>query len=75
MNAKYSAVFDQPNQERKRFTGLSETQLVERMLEQGFHTVSSITQEEASGRIRPVESAEMISIWKQVYRSIQSRKH
>jgi len=75
MKPKYSAVFNQSNRDRKEFTGLSESQLVQRMLEQGFHTVSSITHQEASGVIRPVEAGEMISIWKQVYKSIQTQKN
>jgi hypothetical protein len=74
MKAKYSAVFNQPNIGPKQFSGLSESQLVRTMLEEGIHNVSSITHQETSGQIRPVEGAEMISIWKQVYRSTQIRK-
>jgi hypothetical protein len=75
MKPKYSAVFNQPNIGQKQFSGLSETQLVHTLLKEGVHTLSSITHEETPGEIRPVEGVEMISIWKQVYRSIQVRKH
>jgi hypothetical protein len=74
MKPKYSAVFNHSNSDPKLFKGLSERQLVHTMLEQGIHTVSSITHEEDSGKVHPVEGEEMISIWKQVYRSIQTRK-
>ena len=74
MKLKYSVVFHHPNMDLKQFTGLSESQLVHTMLEQGVHTVSSITHEETCGKVGPVEGEEMISIWKQVYRSIQMRK-
>jgi hypothetical protein len=75
MKPTYSAMFNRPNSKPKVFTGLSERQLVQTMLEQGIHTLSSITHGERSGKVQPVEGQEMISIWKQVYRSSVARKH
>jgi hypothetical protein len=58
-----------------QFRGLTESQVMTALLDQGVHTLSSITHEDrSSGNIRPVEGKEMISIWKQVYREIQERK-
>lgn len=75
MKPKYCAVFNHPNMNPMRVTGLSESELIKTMFEQGIHTVSSIThEEEGFGKIRPVEGKELISIWKQVYEIIQSRR-
>jgi hypothetical protein len=75
MNPKYCAVFERPRMNPTRLSGLSESQLIKTMLEQGIHTVSSITHdEESSGKVCPVEGKELISIWKQVHGEIQSRR-
>src|SRR5258706_16433611 len=77
MKPKYSAVFGHPsvNINEKHFVGLTESQLIKTLLEQGVHTVSSITHDrQTPGAVHPVEGREMISIWKQVYRMIQKRK-
>jgi hypothetical protein len=58
-----------------QFVGLTESQLIKTLLEQGVHTLSSITHDQCPGKILPVEGKEMISIWKQVYKVIQKRKH
>ena len=59
-----------------QFGGLTEGQLIKTLLEQGIHTLSSLTHDgQSPGEIRPVEGEEMISIWKQVYKVIQKRKH
>jgi hypothetical protein len=74
MKPKYCAVFDRPHMNPTRLSGVSESQLIKTMLEQGIHTVSSITHdEESSGKIRPVEGKELISR-KQVHGEIQSRR-
>ena len=75
MKPKYCAVFSHPNMNLQQFKALSESQLIKTMLEQGIQSVSSITHEEDSGEVRPVEGKELISIWKQVYRTIVHRKH
>jgi hypothetical protein len=59
-----------------QFGGLTERQLIKTLLEQGIHTLSSLTHDDQNqGQIRPVEGKEMISIWKRVYKVIQKRKH
>ena len=75
MKPTYCAVFAHPNKNLKQFNALSESQLIKTMLEQGIQSVSSITHEEGSGAVGPVEGKELISIWKQVYRTILHRKH
>jgi hypothetical protein len=76
MKAKYAVAFDHSHIQVRQFTGLSESQLIKTILEQGIHTVSSITHDaDDSGDIRPVEGRELISIWKQVHRTIKHRKH
>jgi len=76
MKPKYCADFGHPNINGKQFVGLTESQLIKTLLEQGVHRVLSITHDDRNqGKIRPVEGKEMISIWRQVHRMIQSRKH
>ncbi len=77
MKPKYCAVFDQAKMSGgMQVVGLTESQLIRTLLKQGIHTLSSITHDDQSpGKIRPVEGKEMISIWKQVYKAIQKRKH
>jgi hypothetical protein len=77
MKAKYCAVFNHANTSGgMQFGGLTESQLIKTLLDQGVHTLSSITRDHQSpGKVRPVEGREMISIWKQVYKVIQKRKH
>lgn len=76
MKAKYCADFGHLSVNGKKFVGLTESQLIKTLIEQGIHRVLSITHDDqGSGKIRPVEGKEMISIWKQVYRMIQNRKH
>ena len=58
-----------------QFGGLTESQLIKTLLDQGIHTLSSITHDDQRpGKILPVEGKEMISIWKQVYKVIKKRK-
>jgi hypothetical protein len=77
MKAKYCAVFNHSNTSGgMQFGGLTESQLIKTVLDQGIHTLSSISHDDQRpGKIRPVEGKEMISIWKQVYKVIQKRKH
>lgn len=77
MKPKYRAVFSHSNMNRgMQFVGLTESQLIRTLLEQGVHTLSSITHDDqCRSKIYPVEGKEMISIWKQVYKAIQKRKH
>jgi hypothetical protein len=75
MKTKYCADFDHPTLNGKQFVGLTESQLIKTLLEQGVHKVLSITHDDQSlGKNRPVEGKEMISIWKRVYQMIQNRK-
>ena len=75
MKPKYCAIFGHPNTDGKQFVGLTESQLIKTLIEQGMHTVLSITHDDRNpGKIRPVEGKEMLSIWKHVYRIIQNRK-
>ncbi len=75
MKPKYCAVFERPRLNPTRLSGLSESQLINAMIEQGIHTVSSISHdEESSGKVCPVEGKELISIWKQVHGEMQSRR-
>jgi hypothetical protein len=77
MKPKYRAVFYHANMNGGvQFVGLTENQLIKTLLDQGVHTLSSLTHDDRSpGNIRAVEGKEMISIWKQVYKVIQQRKH
>jgi len=77
MKAKYCAVFNHANRSGGlQFGGLTESQLIKTLLDQGIHTLSSLTHDDQRpGRISPVEGREMISIWKQVYKVIRKRKH
>jgi hypothetical protein len=76
MKPKYCAVFNHSDLHGgMQVGGLTESQLIKTLLNQGVHTLSSIMHEDQSpGKIRPVEGKEMISIWKQVYKVIQKRK-
>jgi hypothetical protein len=75
MKSKYCAVFSHQNMNGKQFVGLTESQLIKVLIDQGVHTLLSITHDDKGpGKVRPVEGKEMISIWKQVYRRIQKRK-
>lgn len=75
MKPKYCAVFDRPHMNPTRLGGLSERELIKALLDQGIHTVSSITHDEGiAGKICPVEGKALISIWKQVHGEIQSRR-
>jgi len=74
MKPKYCAVFGNINS-GERVAGLTETQLVRTVIERGSHLLLSITHDDQiSGKIRPLEGKEMLSIWKRVYEMILDRK-
>ena len=75
MKPTYCAIFSHPGSHESRFADLTESQLISTMLEQGVHTLTSVTRKQ-SGQdgLSAVEGKEMISIWKKVYKVIQPRK-
>lgn len=77
MKPKYCVEFSHSSTgKQSHFVGLTESQLVSTVLEQGVHRVLSITHDDQGPRdIRQVEGTEMISIWKEVYRMIRKKKH
>jgi hypothetical protein len=76
MSVRYRVEFGHPRLgEPKHFAGLTESQLVKTILEQGMHRVLSIQHDDPSARnIRRVEGREVVAIWKSVYKIIQKRK-
>jgi hypothetical protein len=49
MKPKYCADFGHPNINGKQFVGLTESQLIKTLLEQGVHRVLTITHDEYGG--------------------------
>ena len=75
MKPTYSAVFNHPSSCESRFVDLTESQLIRTMLEQGVHSLTSVTRKyPGQDGLYAVEGKEMISIWKKVYRAIRHRK-
>lgn len=71
---KYTLSFNSnsPSFEYAYIKGLTESQLIQTMLEHGVHRVATIAHDrKGCAGLRPLSQREMISIWKKVYLRIK----